>query len=401
MCQKSLMLILCALNLQPEHKCRLSTRTHFGEPLPVIIRNGNLLEPTDNFGNIELEYGDSLILSCDGTGYIQHPNVKASVTIAAIYCESGDMFKNDEWLNASSPFSYFKCPAPPNHSSRGTNRSCFEGNEIIKVGYSVQSEFYPVYESCFNSHTLTVIYSVYTQKPYNAFYQTRVVRPYFISNGIYGSVPVESLFTPGGLKTALVQTVGPMIERYVTNTENLSRGHLAAKTDFVFAFAERATFHYVNCAPQWTGFNGGNWNTLEVDLRNHVHHKGYDTIIYTGTFGVTQLFNQFGRRVDIHLYTDKNNNPVIPVPEYYYKVVYEPTTLRGIAFVGINNPYYSPDEARAKFFCKDWCRGNTEFYWLSWHPDNAAEGYTFCCTVDDFRRTINHLPSFEVVSLLT
>ncbi|XP_028158755.1 uncharacterized protein LOC114351667 [Ostrinia furnacalis] len=398
--QKLFTLILCVFNIQPGQRCRLHSRTHFGEPLPVIIRNGKLLEPTDNFGNVDMEYGDSMTLSCEGTGYILHPDTKTNVITASVSCLGGDNFGNDQWLNGPARFTMFKCLYPPNHLSQRTNRTCFEGNPVIEVGYKIQNQFYPAYESCFNEGGLNVIYSKYTQKPYNAVFQTRVDRPFFVDNEHYGNIPVDSLFSPRGQKAAVAQLVGPMIDTYVNKTEMLSRGHLAAKTDFVFAFGERSTFHYVNCAPQWTGFNGGNWNTLEVDLRNHIHRAGYDTIVYTGTYGVTQLFNQFGRRVDIYLYTDDNNNPVIPVPQYFYKVVYEPFSQRGIAFVGINNPYYTMTEAKEMFFCRDICRGNSAFSWLTWHPDNPSEGFTFCCTVPDFRFTVNHLPAMDVRSVL-
>ncbi|XP_059046713.1 uncharacterized protein LOC131842199 [Achroia grisella] len=401
MFQKIFMVVLCALNIQQGQKCRIHSRTHFSEPLPIILRNGRLLEPTDKYGNVDLQYGETLTLSCEGSGHVTHPYAKHAKISADITCEGGDNFKNDEWLNSPAKFAMFRCHYPPNYSSFRTNRTCFDDNPIVEVGYRIQNEFYPVYESCFNEASLNAVYSKYTQKAYNANYQTKVERPFFIANDNYGFVPVESLFSPRGQKAAVAQLVGPMIDMYVTKNEFLSRGHLAAKTDFVFAFGERATFHYVNCAPQWTGFNGGNWNTLEVDLRNHMHVAEYDTVVYTGTFGVTQLLNQFGRRVDIFLYTDVNNNPVIPVPQYFYKVVYEPGTKRGIAFVGINNPYYTLAEARKLFFCADICRGSRYFAWLSWHPDNPNEGYTFCCTVPDFRQTVHQLPVFEVTGLLT
>ncbi|KAM3965964.1 salivary protein Tsal2A [Aphomia sociella] len=396
MFQRIFMIILCALNVQHGQRCRIHSRTHFGEPLPVILREGRLLEPTDKYGNVDLQYGETLVLSCEGSGHITHPNVKHEEITASITCDGGDNFKNDDWLNSPATFYLFRCLYPPNYNSIRTNRTCYDDNPIIEVGYRIQNEFYPVYESCFNEAGLNAVYSKYTQKPYNANYQTRVERPFFIANDNYGVVPVESLFSPRGQKAAVAQLVGPMIDTYITKNELLSRGHLAAKTDFVFAFGERSTFHYVNCAPQWTGFNGGNWNTLEVDLRNHIHVAEYDTIVYTGTFGVTQLLNQFGRRVDLFLYTDVNNNPVIPVPQYFYKVVYEPRSKRGIAFVGINNPYYTMTEARELFFCEDICRGNRQFAWLSWHPDNPSEGYTFCCTIPDFRQAVHHLPTFEV-----
>ncbi|XP_034836493.1 uncharacterized protein [Maniola hyperantus] len=394
------LLILCGCNGPHYEGCTLNTRIHFGEPLPVIIRNNRLLEPDDNNGNVRLNYGEELILSCEGVGAISHPSATQQLETASITCAGGDNFRNDSWLTFPATFFLFRCYGPPEHLSERTSRTCFEGNVIVEVGYRSRNQFYPVYETCFDHANLNPIYSKYTQKPYNALYQTRVDRPYFKDDGHYKNVPVETLFSPRNQKAAVAKFVGSLVETYFTQSQQLSRGHLAAKTDFVFAFSERSTFHYVNCAPQWTGFNGGNWNTLEVDLRDHVHNAGYDTIMYTGTYGVTELTNQYGVREEIYLYKDSNNNPVIRVPQYYYKVVYEPASKRGIAFVGINNPYYTSHEARDLFFCKDICRSGN-FRWLTWHPDNPAEGYTFCCTVPDFRNTIRHLPDFEVTSELS
>ncbi|CAG4976039.1 unnamed protein product [Colias eurytheme] len=395
MFHKLYMLILCIFNIQNTQRCILNTRVDFGQPLPVILRNGKLLEPDDNNGNVILNHGDTLTLSCGESMSIRHPNAKQEVPTAIISCENGDTFKNDALLNFPGSFSSFRCNDAPDYHSRRTNRTCFEGFPIIEVGYTVQNEFYPSYESCFNDVMFTPIYSKYTQKPYNALYQTRVERPYFHDNDNYRNIPVDSLFSQIGQRAAVAKLVGPLVDTYLNKNEILSRGHLAAKTDFVFAFTERATFHYVNCAPQWGGFNGGNWNTLEVDLRNHVHQVGYNTVIYTGTYGITQLTNQYGQRVDLYLH-----GTVIPIPQYFYKVVYEPSSKKGIAYVGINNPYYSLREAKEMFFCEDMCRSNYSFSWLTWHPDNPSEGYTFCCTIPDFRATINHLPYFDVSGVL-
>lgn len=399
MIQKYLLMILCALNIHRGERCNLNSRIHFDQPLPIIIRNGRLLEPTDKFGNVILEFGETLTLSCEGVGAIYHPNKIRDEATATIICGGGENFHNNQWLNSMSSFSDFRCSDPPNHASKRTDRTCFQGNPIYEVGYTVQGQFYALYESCFNERTLNAMYSKYTQRPFNAKYQTRVDRPYFVANDVYGVAPVESLFSPRGQKSAVQSIVGNIANEYITDKEFLSRGHLAAKTDFAFAFGERGTFHYVNCAPQWYGFNSGNWNTLEVDLRNYIHEADVDTIIYTGTYGVTQLFNDYGQRVDIHLYSDHNNNPVIPVPLYYYKVVYDAVRKRGIVFIGINGPYYTAFEAENLFFCENICKRSSEFHWLSWHPHNPREGYTFCCTVPDFRNTVTHLPSFEVNSI--
>ncbi|VVD02168.1 unnamed protein product [Leptidea sinapis] len=311
MYHKIYLLILCAINSHHAPTCRLNTRQHFGEPLPIILRDGRIVEPDNKYGDINLNDGDLLTISCEGSGYIQHPNVRENVVTGMISCAGGDNFINDRWLVAPSAFTMFRCPIPPDHNSRVTNRTCYEGHPIIEVGYNVQNEFYPVYESCFDNRRFNPIYSKYTQKSYNAMFQTRVERPFFKDNSHYINIQVNSLFSPGGLRSAVERSIGSQVDTFVTKNQMLSRGHLAAKTDFVFAFTERATFHYVNCAPQWTGFNGGNWNTLEVDLRNHIHSADYNTIIYTGTYGVTALQNQLGTSVDLYLSTDHNNNRII------------------------------------------------------------------------------------------
>lgn len=43
----------------------------------------------------------------------------------------------------------------------------------------------------------------------------------------------------------------------------LARGHLAARSDFIYIAHQRATYNFLNVAPQWQSFNGGNWAILE------------------------------------------------------------------------------------------------------------------------------------------
>jgi DNA/RNA non-specific endonuclease len=52
----------------------------------------------------------------------------------------------------------------------------------------------------------------------------------------------------------------------------LARGHLAARSDFVYSTHQRATFWFINTAPQWQTFNSGNWKVLEDNLREYKNH---------------------------------------------------------------------------------------------------------------------------------
>ncbi|XP_026326824.1 uncharacterized protein LOC113235359, partial [Hyposmocoma kahamanoa] len=264
-----------------------------------------------------------------------------------------------------------------------------------RVGFIVQGVFYPLYWSCFDQRRLEVIYVWYPQTPANAAPQSNIERPNFLPGTFFPGVDINNLYTQTHQRNRIAQLTGR--NTYVNDTQFLSRGHLAARTDFIFATGQEASFWFINAAPQWQPFNAGNWNSLEQNLRTRIGAAGYHTTIYTGTFGVTQLRNAQGQFVDIYLHT----NTQVPVPLYFYKVAYDATRRLGTAFISINNPHYTLDEARVLQFCIDRCRGNSAFNWIRWQPDRVDIGYSFCCTIDDFRRVIPHLPAFTVNGLLT
>lgn len=60
----------------------------------------------------------------------------------------------------------------------------------------------------------------------------------------------------------------------------------------------------------------GNLSIYLQSLRARIAAAGYQTTIYTGTFGVTQLRNINNEFVNIYLHT----NNQLPVPMYFYKV---------------------------------------------------------------------------------
>lgn len=75
---------------------------------------------------------------------------------------------------------------------------------------------------------------------------------------------VNTMYTEVSQKAAIAGYVGDeLADKYVTTSQFLARGHLAAKTDFIYATGQRATFYFINAAPQWQPFNAGNWNWLE------------------------------------------------------------------------------------------------------------------------------------------
>ncbi|KOB65166.1 Gag-pol polyprotein [Operophtera brumata] len=107
----------------------------------------------------------------------------------------------------------------------------------------------------------------------------------------------------------------------------LSRGHLAARADYTLVAEQHATFHYANAVPQWQRGNAGDWAALEevgacmlTARSRQVHRLERAVSVYTGTHGALSLPDRCGVWRPLSLHTDENNNGLVPVPLYMYKV---------------------------------------------------------------------------------
>lgn len=100
--------------------------------------------------------------------------------------------------------------------------------------------------------------------------------------------------------------------------------------------------------------------------------------------------------VDLYLSVAGTANKM-PVPRMMWKVLYNPTTKAGIAFVGLNNPYQDESTIAADIRCTDICG---QISWLSWTQKDVKKGYSYCCEVNNFRTAFPDLPSFTVTSVL-
>lgn len=175
----------------------------------------------------------------------------------------------------------------------------------------------------------------------------------------------------------------------------MSRGHLTAKADFVYGPQQRSTFWYINAAPQWQSFNGGNWNTLELNVRHFAASRRLDLDVYTGVHGQMTMADTESRQQPIHLHYEANER-WLPAPKFYWKVIYDPITKRGTAFVGLNDPFIRriPESV---YICNDI---SSSINWLTWNPKNILQGVSYACTVPDLRKVVPTVPPLNVVGIL-
>lgn len=222
-------------------------------------------------------------------------------------------------------------------------------------------------------------------------------RPYgFLTGEFYPGINVNQLYRfETQLKTIarILNSTELAKQRLQKSVQFLSRGHMAAKADFVYGNLQRSTFWYLNTAPQWQSFNGGNWNTLEMNVRRFAASRQLELDVYTGVHGQMTMEDVHGKRQPVHLHA---NGAILSAPRFYWKVIYDPVSKHGTAFIGLNDPFVESvtDDV---YLCTD-ISGKIE--WLDWCANNITAGISYACSVDDLRRAVPVVPALDVIGIL-
>lgn len=277
---------------------------------------------------------------------------------------------------------------------RSPRQTCKFGATEIQLGFTVSpTRFLAIMDVCHDEVAESTFYSYFMLTPANAGFQRSFPRPGFITGPFFGR-NVDRLY----LGTTQRETIGRIlgagrVEQLWDNSRDffLARGHLAARADSIFGSQQRATFFFVNAAPQWQSFNAGNWERVETGVRNFVANRNMEVEVYTGTFGVLTLPDASGVRRELYLDFDARGNGLIPVPTYFYKVVIGTLSRRGIVFIGVNNPHATQAEVNAGRYniCRD---VSSQVTYIPWDRTNLARGFSYACDVNEFVQVVRHLP---------
>ncbi len=116
--------------------------------------------------------------------------------------------------------------------------------------------------------------------------------------------------------------------------------------------------------------------------------------IITGTHEVATLPDKNGIQREIYLHQNKNNQTMLPVPRFYWKIVYDKLTKTGQVVIGINNPYLESIPKRY-FLCKNICR---RVEWLKLKKNDIKHGYIYCCRMRPFLKATGYENVFEELS---
>lgn len=314
-----------------------------------------------------------------------------------VKCVSNQQF---EVNNKLDNISLLNCTEHVSHLARKTNNYCFGNRSEIEIRFNIAHPFPSHINSCFDNNYKSVLYSWYNLTSYIAGKSTFSRESDFVESNFYNlTVDVNILYT----KKRQAKTINRLLglsnnsPKYINQSSGnffLARGHLTANRDFVYDAQQRSTFYFINAAPQWQCFNNGNWKTLEENMRDFASKQKLDLIVYTGTYGISTLpHEETGEETQLFLYVVNGEATAIPVPKFFWKFVYDVKSKNGTVFIGTNNPYKDEKE----LICYDI---SESIKWLTWKKDNQVLGYSYACSVEDFRKVVPYLPQYEVQGLL-
>ncbi|XP_037814318.1 uncharacterized protein LOC119605348 [Lucilia sericata] len=376
--------------------CSLSLRNDLKDPkMPLLIKPGtNLFYPYDENGVINVDFNGAIELVC--TRGFATPD-QPLLTITFGYCISGQTFNI---TNSSMNLGTVACTAWNDVTVANLSNSCNGGTTLLDVGFQLAPmRFASVYQVCFNADYEVTRYVQHTLYKGANNYQNSPRPSKFLKAGFFGGEELDVIYMKQTQKVLLDRILGQDSAKYFNgNDYYLSKGHLAAKADFVYASQQRTTFLYINTAPQWQSFNGGNWLAVENGLRQWVDTKKLDLLCWTGVYGVTSLAGEMMNDVELFLYEDNDKHFHLPIPKLFFRVVIEPISKLGVVLVGVNNPHVPINIIKQSYvLCED---VSDKISYINWKRLDLKNGYSYACEVNEFRKVVTHLPMFDVRGLL-
>ncbi|XP_053675739.1 uncharacterized protein LOC128725985 [Anopheles nili] len=373
--------------------CSISMERDLTIMQPLLLKPGSVkfVWPQPNSTTIGLHSGQSVELFCSHGFRKGSPGGRSKTAI--LTCDGAGVFAfNSNLYNISE----FTCNRPVFHTAERTDRRCFNNGTLVRVGFELDpNRFASLYEVCFDEASLRSHYVRHQLTSLNDHHQRSVKRPSFLQGNFYEDLKMASLYTIAGQHAMLGRVLAsPSRANALLDNKRgmyLSRGHLAAKSDFVFGSHQRASFWYINVAPQWQRFNGFNWQRVETGVKAYVAANDLRLTVYTGTYGVLKLPDGNGDPQEIFLDFDPSRDPPgrVPVPALFYKVLIDENHDAGVALIGVNNPYATPEEIADRYVvCRD---VSDEIHWLSWQRHSIPDGYMYACDVNEFNRVTGHL----------
>ncbi|XP_008546399.1 uncharacterized protein LOC103570437 [Microplitis demolitor] len=380
----------------------------FAKPQPLILTRNNstsFLYPQRK-DQLDVFTMDKIILACPGkNNYLKGIDNTTSKSSIELTCIHKKYFFNFSEFN----FKNISCNYFPNHVARKTESNCYNNNTHIEIGFLItdvnnNDEFLRTFELCFNDTRHWTYFTHYKLTNKIGNFQSGFPRPrQWTSSNFSSNYNLEKLYKVSTQVASFELLLGSkkLASKFVAvnSTRFLSKGHMVAKGDFVYGNEQRSTFWYLNAAPQWQSFNGGNWNILEKNIRTFASKRGLNLEIYTGVHDQMKIVIEEVDKNEVPVFLFVNETArVLEVPRFYWKIIYQPEIRKGTAFVGLNDPYRK-SVTQDMFICRD-VSEDMDIKWLKWNKKSLTKGISYVCDVNELRKVVASIPEFPIEGIL-
>ncbi|XP_031837785.2 salivary endonuclease-like [Nomia melanderi] len=357
------------------------------QPLVLTSDSNEFFYPnTGKQSTLVLETGKSIALACPGAGNLI---VDTKVQLATATCEEDKYFTIN---GISRNFSTIVCKARPAISANTLKQKCLQKYTSVAIGFEFPKKFLTTIEVCRDDQTYETYYTKFKLTKKIGHYQESSRPKNWLTGQYFKGMQLEKLYNLENQRTSINRILNVSdITKFVNESMYLSRGHLAARSDFVYSNQHYSTFHYLNAEPQWTTFNGGNWKTLEENVRSFSARNSLDLEVYTGVHGQMTMKDSAGLSKSIEL--NYEGSKPLSVPRFFWKIIYDPASKKGTAFVGLNDPFITAI-TQDVYLCKN--RIESKIKWLTWSKELRA-GASYACSVSELRTKISTIPPLNVV----
>ncbi|KAF9796155.1 hypothetical protein SFRURICE_010164, partial [Spodoptera frugiperda] len=319
-------------------------------------------------------------IRCPSPGFINPELSRYFHTMA--YCERDSIVKI-----AGKPYNFadLQCKKEVEPIFKYTKTKCYGYNtEIVHVGFMLQEHYFmKIYEVCFDKVNDVPLFTRHILSPQHTNVPST---SQWYSSSDTSAKEFEELYNC----RRQLYDVGIALGRGLRSMSCcFGRRQLVNPRDLPPGVPVTATFEYKNVVPHWSSCNSKNWDELEALVRQLAKQTGRNLTVFTGTSNG----NHSKTSVDIEINNGRDRYQKIP--PYLWKVVQDPDKDSAVAIIQVNIPELTQKEAEKHVLCPDIC---FDIEWMQgpeW--DNADNGYTYCCTMEDFKRAFRytslHIPS--------
>lgn len=379
-----------------EKGCQISIDQENGdlnEPQPLILSESYQILFPDKNSILQFKSGQTILLACSDKNNAFNGPFKPQKIIKAT-CVENKKFKVQ---GKSHSFESFTCKKSQKSSIKRQGTCLDNKYSKIAVGFRVLDKFISNFEICRDDNTDETYYVKEEMTASVGGHQSHNPRPTWTDHHLFKG-DIDVYYKQKHQRTVLSQLLqsDQLAGEYLKKAQ-LQRGHLAARSDFVYGTQQNATFTYANAAPQWSSFNTGNWKYIENAVRNFVEANDLEVEIYTGVHGQMTLTDDNNNEQEIYLDVDENNNNYIRVPKYFWKIVHDPVNHLALTLIGVNDPFIE-EITKDTILCKN-IADSSNYDWLTatWKKrTQISQGYSFICDYNELKKVVHTVPKLKV-----